>query len=238
MSGYILVRRRGASHSEEVNTATDKYGAWFCRSHCVEPWHFRAQVPYIKTRIWSFLSLKFCRCYFDPLCKIREHITDFQLLFLIYGRSQWPRGLRRVSAATHLLGLWVRIPPGAWICLSVVSVVCCQVEVFESGWSLIQRNHTNCGVCNWIWSWSLVKGVPGPIGAVAPWKKNLIHLCQGMFVFTAAPTCTPTHKIIKTISMSINTNFSVFKHILLIVSVAVPDHTAHTAYLYEIIYEQ
>jgi len=27
--------------------------------------------------------------------------------------SEWPRGLRRVSTATRLLGLWVRIPPGA-----------------------------------------------------------------------------------------------------------------------------
>jgi len=28
-------------------------------------------------------------------------------------RSQWPRGLRRRSAAARLLGFWVRIPPGA-----------------------------------------------------------------------------------------------------------------------------
>ena len=28
-------------------------------------------------------------------------------------RSQWPRGLRRRSAAARLLRLWVRIPPGA-----------------------------------------------------------------------------------------------------------------------------
>jgi len=28
-------------------------------------------------------------------------------------RSQWPRGLRRRSAATRLMGLWVRTPPGA-----------------------------------------------------------------------------------------------------------------------------
>ena len=29
--------------------------------------------------------------------------------------SQWPRCLRRGSAAVRLLGLWVRIPPGAWM---------------------------------------------------------------------------------------------------------------------------
>ena len=37
------------------------------------------------------------------------------------------RGLRRRYTAAHLLRLWVRIPPGTWV--SVVSVVCCQVEV-------------------------------------------------------------------------------------------------------------
>ena len=48
-------------------------------------------------------------------------------------RSQWPRGLRRGSAAARLLRLWVRIPPGGHGCLSVVSVVCCQVEVSATG---------------------------------------------------------------------------------------------------------
>ena len=32
-------------------------------------------------------------------------------------RSQWLRGLRRGSAVSRLLGLWVRIPPEAWICV-------------------------------------------------------------------------------------------------------------------------
>jgi hypothetical protein len=31
-------------------------------------------------------------------------------------------------------------------CLSIVSVVCCQVEVSASGWSLVQRSHTECSV--------------------------------------------------------------------------------------------
>jgi hypothetical protein len=30
-----------------------------------------------------------------------------------YGRSQWPRSLRRRSTAARLLRAWVRIPPGA-----------------------------------------------------------------------------------------------------------------------------
>ena len=60
------------------------------------------------------------------------------------GRSQWPRGLRRRSTAARPLRLWVRIPPGH-VCLSVVSVVCCQVEVSATDWSLVQRSPTDCG---------------------------------------------------------------------------------------------
>ena len=39
--------------------------------------------------------------------------------------SQWPRGLRRRSAVARLLGLWVRIPPGAWM------FVCCECFVLS-----------------------------------------------------------------------------------------------------------
>jgi len=81
-----------------------------------------------------------------------------------WSRSQWPRGLRRCSVAVRL---WARIPPRQWMffcceccvlsgrglcdelitrpeesygCLSVVSVVCCQVEVCATSWSLVQSN--------------------------------------------------------------------------------------------------
>ena len=40
-------------------------------------------------------------------------------------RSQWPRGLRRRSAAARLLKSWVRIPPGAWM------FVCCECCVLS-----------------------------------------------------------------------------------------------------------
>ena len=42
-----------------------------------------------------------------------------------YCRSQWPRGLRRRSAAARLLRLWVRIPPGIWM------FVCCEYCVLS-----------------------------------------------------------------------------------------------------------
>ena len=40
-------------------------------------------------------------------------------------RSQWPRGLRRRSAAACLQRSWVRIPPGAWM------FVCCECCVLS-----------------------------------------------------------------------------------------------------------
>ena len=64
----------------------------------------------------------------------------------IYCRSQWQRGLRRGSAAARLLGLRVQIPPGGHGRLSLVRVVCCQVEVSATGRSIVQRRNTDCGV--------------------------------------------------------------------------------------------
>ena len=52
-------------------------------------------------------------------------------------RFQWPSGLRRGSAADRLLEVLVRIPLAAW--MSVVSVVCCKVEVSVTGRSIVQR---------------------------------------------------------------------------------------------------
>jgi hypothetical protein len=44
--------------------------------------------------------------------------TNFVKYFKLIGRSQWPRGLRRESAAVRLLGLWVRTPQGACMYVS------------------------------------------------------------------------------------------------------------------------
>ena len=58
--------------------------------------------------------------------------------------NRCPRGLRREWAAIRLLGLRVRLRPGA--CLSVVSVVCCLVEVCATGRSLVQGSLVECGM--------------------------------------------------------------------------------------------
>ena len=69
-------------------------------------------------------------------------------------RCQWPSGLRRGSAATRLLGLLVRIPPGA--CM----FVCCECCVFVRQRSLRRAHHSSRGVvptvlCHCKWSGNL-----------------------------------------------------------------------------------
>jgi len=54
-------------------------------------------------------------------------------------------GRRCGSAAAHLSKEWVRIAAGAWIS---VSCECCVLsgKVSASGWSVLQRSPTDCGV--------------------------------------------------------------------------------------------
>ena len=47
----------------------------------------------------------------------------------------------------------IAIPPGTW--MSVVSVVCWQVQDCATGWSLIQRSPTECDVSSWVRLWIL-----------------------------------------------------------------------------------
>ena len=59
-------------------------------------------------------------------------------------------------------------------CLSVVSVVCCQVEVSESGWSLVQRSPSQGDVSKQsvILKWRQIEGSQS-LGRIEPWKKIL-----------------------------------------------------------------
>ena len=58
----------------------------------------------------------------DVFCNFGARAPDGKAAAIwLCGRSRWLRGLRRGSAALRLLGLRVRIPPGA--SMSVVSVI-------------------------------------------------------------------------------------------------------------------
>jgi hypothetical protein len=74
--------------------------------------------------------------------KIDENEAIYNYVSEMFCRSQWPRGLKRRSAAARQLRSWVRILPEAW--MFVVRVVCCQVEVSATSRSLVQSSHTDC----------------------------------------------------------------------------------------------
>ena len=64
----------------------------------------------------------------------------FTVLSKYTSRSQWPRGLRPLAWWD-----WWFESHRRHGCVSVVSVVCCQVEVSATGWSFVQRSPTDCG---------------------------------------------------------------------------------------------
>ena len=81
-------------------------------------------------------------------------------------RSQWPRGLRRVSAAARLLSLWVPIPPGEWMS------VCCECCVL-SGRGLCYELITRPEEYYRLWCvvvCGLEDPASGPLWAAAPQK--------------------------------------------------------------------
>ena len=63
--------------------------------------------------------------------------------------SQWPRSLRRRSAAARLLEFGFESRRGHG-CLSLGSDVCCQVEVSTTSWSFVQRSPTDCGASSYV----------------------------------------------------------------------------------------
>ena len=84
-------------------------------------------------------------------------------------QSQWPRGLRRGSAAARLLRLRVWIPPGVWMFL--VSVVWCQVEDSTPSRSLVQRSPVECGVSEFDSEASIMR-TPWPTRACCAMENN------------------------------------------------------------------
>ena len=94
------------------------------------------------------------------------------------GRSQWPRSLRRGSAAVRLLGLRVRMPPREWMS---VYCECCVVSGRGFCFGLTTRPEKSYRVCVCVcvcvclsvivktWKW----GGPAPLGAFGPWKTLL-----------------------------------------------------------------
>jgi hypothetical protein len=94
------------------------------------------------TRVYSISTRN--RQYVRNFTDAVQSATPF--LLACWCRSPGRRRLMRGSSVVRLLGFRVWIPPGHG-CLSLESVICCQVEVCMTGWSPMQTSPTECGAC-------------------------------------------------------------------------------------------
>jgi hypothetical protein len=85
------------------------------------------------------ITLHFAYVFTDRSKKIEIYENKNTFCSGVMCRSRWPRGLRLWSAGD----CGFESQRG---CMFLLSVVCCQVEVSATGWSLVQRNPTACGV--------------------------------------------------------------------------------------------
>ena len=97
-------------------------------------------------------------------------------------RSQGPRGLRRGSAAAHLLGLRIRIRLGAWM---PVSNECCVLSGRGLCVGLITRPEESYRACVFVCLSLILKprqwGGPDPLGGPSSHKKCLIETMKKNF---------------------------------------------------------
>ena len=95
-----------------------------------------AQFPFIYSKLFDAVKFELFNASLQkpaintiidsqPYDIVQAYDCIFYLIIKDSCRSQWPRGLRRRSAAARLLRLWVRIPAGAWM------FVCCECWVLS-----------------------------------------------------------------------------------------------------------
>jgi hypothetical protein len=98
----------------------------------------------------------------------------------VFCRSQLPHGVRRRSVAARLVGLWVRIPPGA---RTFFSCACCVLSGSGLCFGLIARP-SECGVSDYFLESSVMR-MPWPTrgccAMVNVWKCLLIAYCVYRF---------------------------------------------------------
>ena len=107
-------------------------------SHHVNNWLSSYQRP-----IFFLFYSSSVQCYYrrTARCSMYSIVSPPQIYYK--RRFQWRHGLRRGPAC------WERgIEYRRGQHTTLMSVVCCQVEVSATGWSLVQRSPTECGVSN------------------------------------------------------------------------------------------
>ena len=104
--------------------------------------HYIFAADPIRHKIWEpCIYLQYSRFLFRHF-HVRSVVCMLEAVRCYF---RWPCGLSSGSTAAHLWELRLQIPPMHG-CLSLMNVVCCQVEVCATGRSFLQRSSTKCGV--------------------------------------------------------------------------------------------
>ena len=115
---------------------------------------------------------------FSPLYTLSNYFESFQITKRVITTQHTITHFRqRVSSSAYpsdssLAGTVVSNPSDGHGSLSPMSVVCCQVKVSVSGWSLVQRNSTDSGVSDYDHEASIMRG-PWPTGSCRAMEKQL-----------------------------------------------------------------
>jgi len=131
--------------------------------------------------LWDcgFESLRRCGCLSVMSivsCQVQVFATGYSLVQRSptkYGVSVLYLETSTIKGPRTIMGVqpWkIRIPPASW--MFVMRVVSCQVEVSATGWSLVQRSLTKCGVSVLYLETSTMRR-PGKIMGVQPWKREV-----------------------------------------------------------------
>ena len=123
-------------------------------------------------------------------------------IYIYICRSQWPRGLRRRSAATRLLRSWVRIPPGAWM------FVCCECCVL-SGRGLYDELITRPEESYRLWCFVVCdlenlkneEAMTRVVSQRHSKKKVCVFMCVRVVTHSKLHTHTHTHIYVKEIAL-------------------------------------
>jgi len=118
--------------------------------HWLNTWYINLLSCFVTAKHrWLLRMYGYPRCTLSPTCQ-----------------SWWPRGQ---GVGLRPLVCWdCGFESRRWHgCLSLVSVVCCQVEVTASVWSQVRRSPTDCGVSECDQESSIMRS-PRLLGAVAP----------------------------------------------------------------------
>ena len=180
---------------EEFQSDWLLYLPCYCTAHCqLSPALCCSTCPAIARHTVSSVHLcavTLSHLLYSSCWPIWQLLTDMSLVCQlqscsIVSRSQWPRGLRRGSAAARLLGFRVRIPSWAWMSVCCdCCVLWCRCLCVGPITRLEDSYRVRC-VRVWYRNWAMRR----PTRAVELWQEIMYCDCQeDLFKATHRESC-------------------------------------------------